>query len=372
MSALRKVGMVASVLGATFSVAIGAYAFGMHPHGGYVQTNLVSNDTSEIPANHQDSELINPWGDAFFPGGPFWLNENGSGQSALFNGDGTGFGGANPALAVTIPPPGGASGTSSPTGIVANTSFSFALANSSPALFIFATEDGTISAWNLADGVPGTAELKVDNSMKACANGGPGAVYKGIALGETRSGVFLYAANFRCATVDVFNGSFTQVMPGKFTDPAIPPNYAPFNITNVLGNLFVTYALQDSAKHDDVAGPGHGFVDVFDTSGNLLKHFATRSALNSPWGVALAPFNFGQFSNDILIGNFGDGQINAFATPTGNFAGTLRDPSNRPIQIDGLWSLVFGGGALSDPAQLYFTAGPDGETQGLFGNLVPQ
>jgi uncharacterized protein (TIGR03118 family) len=347
-----------------------AYASG----SGYMQNNLISNNTATIPAAHEDPTLLNPRGIAFFPGGPFWINDNGSGISALYQGNGKGFLGMNPAPSVTIPTPSG-TGTSAPTGIVANSSFGFVLkGNSMPALFIFDTEDGTISAWNLALGVPSTAELEVDNSAEQCTNGATGAVYKGLAAGETVRGVFLYATNFRCGTIDVFDSNFATPNPplsGNFQDPRIPAGYAPFGIANIRGNLVVTYAKQDQAKHDDVPGQGHGFVDIFATNGRLLERFATRGQLNSPWGIAAAPFNFGQFSNDLLIGNFGNGWINAFRTD-GTFDGTLTDPSNNPIAIDGLWSLIFGGASVSSPSTLYFTSGPNNEADGLVGTLTPQ
>jgi uncharacterized protein (TIGR03118 family) len=338
----------------------------------YVRHNLVSNNTSTIPAEHQDTTLLNPWGAAFFPGGPFWINDNGSGISALYQGDGTGFLGSNPAVAVTIPTPNG-TGTSTPTGIVANSSFGFALkANSMPALFIFDTEDGTISAWNLNLGAPGTAELEVDNSTETCANGATGAVYKGLAMGANSAGVFLYAANFRCGTIDVFDSTFKSArLRGSFRDPNIPATFAPFGIANIRGNLAVTYAKQDAEKKDDVAGPGNGFVDIYDTNGNLIKRFASRGPLNSPWGIAQAPFNFGLFSNALLIGNFGDGRINGFNNG-GNFLGQLKNPSGRPITIDGLWALIFGGAAGSQPGKLYFTAGPNDEADGVMGTVIPQ
>jgi uncharacterized protein (TIGR03118 family) len=343
----------------------------------YQQHNLVSDDTSKIPADNQDMTLLNPWGVALFPGGPFWINDNGSGISALYNGDGTGFGGADPALAVTVPTPSG-TGTSAPTGIVANTSFAFNLKDSKPALFIFATEDGTISAWNLDDGFPSStnppvAELKTDKSTEICGNGAMGAVYKGLAMGTNATGVFLYATNFRCGTVDVFGpGTFSPAtLSGNFQDSRIPNGFAPFGIANIRGNLVVTYAKQDAKKHDDEAGKGNGFVDIFDTNGNLIQRFASRRKLNSPWGIVEAPFNFGSFSNDLLIGNFGDGRINAFKAG-GQFQGQLKNPSSKTIEIDGLWSLVFGGASKSDPGTLYFTAGPNKEMDGLFGSLIPQ
>jgi uncharacterized protein (TIGR03118 family) len=328
-----------------------------------MQHNLVSNDTSKIPAEHEDVTLVNPWGMAFFPGGPFWINDNGSGISALYQGDGTGFLGMNPALAFSVP--------RAPTGIVANTSFGFNLkANSMPALFIFDTENGTILAWNLALGVPSAAELEPD-ATKNCTDGKT-PVYKGLALGVNKTGVFLYATNFRCATVDVFDSTFKPAtLGGKFRDSQIPQGFAPFGIANIDGNLVVTYAKQDDQKHDDVAGVGNGFVDIFDTNGNLIKRFASHGKLNSPWGIAQAPFNFGQSSNDLLIGNFGDGHINAFDRD-GHCHGQLRDPSQQPIAIDGLWALTFGGALDSGPGTLYFTAGPNEESDGLFGALTPQ
>jgi uncharacterized protein (TIGR03118 family) len=222
-------------------------------------------------------------------------------------------------------------------------------------LFIFDTEDGTISAWNLAVGIPASAELEVDNSTVTCSSGATGAVYKGLALGENATGVFLYATNFRCATIDVFDGAFKPAtLSGKFQDSKIPDGFAPFEIANILGRLVVTYAKQNAAKHDDVAGKGNGFVDIFDTNGNLLQRFVSGGKLNSPWGIAEAPSNFGRFSADLLIGNFGDGKIKAYDTATGHFRGELMDPSNKTIVIDGLWSLIFGGALNSDPA--HFTS----------------
>ena len=210
-----KKSMIAAALFSAASVAAIArqsHAMGFFS-GDYIQENLVSDNTSRIPADHEDPTLINPWGVAFFPGEAFWINDNGSGLSALYNGDGSLVGGGATALAATVPPPTGEPGPSAPTGIVANTSGVFKLTApfSGAAAFIFATEDGTISAWNGGVGFPGPAQLKVDNSKATCANGAPGAVYKGLAEGETTTGVFLYAANFACGTVDVFNGSFVQV-----------------------------------------------------------------------------------------------------------------------------------------------------------------
>jgi len=237
------------------------------------------------------------------------------------------------------------------------------------AVFIWATEDGTVSAW--APTLPDTS-----HAVEA-VNNSPGAVYKGLAVGTNAQGVFLYATDFRGAKIDVFAppnfspASSTQI-PGSFSDPDIPAGFAPFGIQNINGTLFVTYALQNDEKHDDVAGPGNGFVDVFDTDGNLLLRFASRGTLNSPWGVSRASFAFGRFSGDILIGNFGDGKISAFRSD-GDFHGRLRDATTKkPLAIDGLWTITLGGGRNSNSDTLYFTAGPDSEMNGLFGTITPQ
>lgn len=344
---------------------------------GYVQTNLVSDGA--VPANLIDPTLRNPWGVAFFPGlSPFWVNDNNAGLSALYDGAGVPF-----ALLphVTIPAPTSPTG-GTPTGIVANffaLSGAFPIASSvppGPALFIFDTEDGTIEAWNLAlpdpdVPIPDDAVIIKDNS----AGGGPtGAVYKGLALGTNSAGQpFLYATNFRSGKIDVFDAGFNSAtLSGSFTDPKLQQGYAPFGIQNIGGKLFVTYALQDAAKHDPVNKPGHGFVDVFDTDGNFLQRFAQHGHLDSPWGVALAPPTFGQFADDILVGNFGNGSINAFDPASGHWLGRVSGPDGRPLINDGLWSLTFGGAINSSPNTLYFTAGLNHEQDGLFGTIVPQ
>jgi uncharacterized protein (TIGR03118 family) len=206
-------------------------------------------------------------------------------------------------------------------------------------------------------------------------------VYKGLVTGVNAHGVFLFATNFNAGTIDVFapNGSTgfrlaskqeIQEITADFTDPYLPPGFAPFGIQNIDGDLFVTYAKQNADKHDDVPGSGKGFVDVFDTDGHFLHRFASRGPLNSPWAITRASFAFGQFSGDILIGNFGDGKIHAFDSD-GNFLGTLRDLKGKPIVIDGLWTLILGGGRNSRSDTLYFTAGPNDETNGLFGTITP-
>jgi uncharacterized protein (TIGR03118 family) len=258
-----------------------------------------------------------------------------------------------------------------PTGLVWNPTTTFLVPNTtSPATFIFDTEDGTIAAWAGGLTPPDQAVLAVDNS--------PGAVYKGLAFGTNVHGVLLFATHCRAGTIDVFapNGSagFRPATPeeidGSLTDPTMPAGFAPFGLQHMNGDLFVTYARQDAAKHDDGAGPGQGCVDIFDTDGHLLRRCASRGALNAPWGVARASFAFGRFSGAILVGNFGNGKIHAFDSD-GHFLGTLKDSKGNPVVIDGLWTLTLGGGRNSSSDTLYFTAGPNDETDGLFGTITP-
>jgi len=328
----------------------------------FVRTNLDANIAGH--AKVTDTNLTNAWGLAFAPGSPFWVNANHSGVATLYAGDGTVI-----PLVVTIPPPAGSqSGTvSAPTGMIWNPTSGFLVPGSKfPALFIFDTEDGTISAWNI-NVDPKNAAIAVDNSPS-------GTVYKGLAFGTNVKGNNIYATDFRGAKIDVFDSTFTPATTdGKFIDTHIPAGYAPFGIQNIDGDLWVTYAKQNAEKTDDVGGPGHGFVDVFDTDGHLLRRFAQRGALNSPWGLARAPYGFGQFSGDILVGNFKDGKINAFDAH-GNFRGALQQPDDHSVRITGLWAIAFGGGAKSSPESLFYTAGPNDETDGLFGvlNAVPR
>jgi uncharacterized protein (TIGR03118 family) len=340
------------------------------PQTSFVQTNLVSDLASNHPVT-VDQNLMNPWGLVASATSPWWISDNHAGVSTLYNGNT----GAKIPLTVTIPSPSAPTG-GSPTGIVSNSSTADFLVSGpgTAAHFIFATEDGTIAAWNSGS----KAVIKVDNSsVPTAANG---AVYKGLAMGSINSANYLYAANFRAGTVDVFDSSFHQVslgsgaVSGKFKDSHIPRGFAPFGIANINGDLFVTYAKQDSAKHDDAKGPGRGFVDEFDTSGHLIQRIAARGMLNSPWGLAVAPSSFGHFSGDLLVGNFGDGRINALK-PTGHGQfrsdGQLRDPQGKPITIDGLWGLAVGNGGMAGPSStLFFTAGINGEQDGLFGTLT--
>ena len=366
---------LAGVLTMTVELALVSPAAAASQLNCYLQDNLVSN--GGVPADRVDANLVNAWGLSLSAASFFWVSANGTGLAPLY----TGTGQAGP-IVVTIPAPPGSVGPSTPTGQVFN---QFAATNpadfvvssggaSGTSFFIFATEDGTVSGWNPTvppGGFPvsTTAVLVVDNSAA-------GAVYKGLAIGGTSHGLFLYAANFHAGTIDVFDGQFHPAFfpPGAFVDPNLPDGFAPFNIQNLDGHLYVTYALQNDAKHDDVAGPGNGWVDVFDTDGNLLDTVSAGGQLNSPWGLALAPDDFGPFSGDLLIGNFGDGFINAYRPLLGGgffFDGALRTDSGERVNIDGLWALVFGkGGNNNGPTNtLFFTAGPNEEKDGLFGKL---
>jgi uncharacterized protein (TIGR03118 family) len=327
---------------------------------GYVQHNLVSDLPGQ--ADVTDARLVNPWAIATSGTSPFWISDNHSGFSTLYNSTG-----GVSSLVVTIPPPTNGQPPASPTGMVFNgNTNSFLLGTNLSARFIFATEDGTISGWNSGS----NAVLKVDNSSS-------NAIYKGLALATSGGSNFLYATDFHNGKVDVFDSAFNPVpLAGGFADPSLPAGYAPFGIQNLGGDLYVTYALQDADAEDDVAGAGHGFVNVFDTTGKMLKRFASEGVLNSPWGLAKAPLGFGQFSGALLIGNFGDGRINGFDPVTGTELGALSDTNGTSISIEGLWGLKFGnGGQGGAPFKLYFTAGISGggsvEDHGLFGSLAP-
>jgi uncharacterized protein (TIGR03118 family) len=368
------------------AVAGHAHAKGMKNTSVYTQTNLIS----DIPglAEVTDKNLLNPWGLAFLPGSPFWINENNAGFSALYFADAVPFP-MLPSVIIPPPPPSTANGT--PTGIVANIlvgSGAFVIPNPAdptkpfgPALFIFDTEDGTIEAWNsppfVSPGIPDplTAVIVVDNSAGGSSTG---AVYKGLALGaNATNGPLLFATNFRSGKIDVFDTNFGAPSPalvGSFTDAHVQHGYAPFGIQNINNQIWVTYALQDKAKHDPVNKPGHGFVAVFDTDGNLLQHFAQHGHLDSPWGLAMAPESFGQFAGDILVGNFGNGVINAYDPMSRHWLGMVSGMDGRPLVNDGLWSLTFGGalnsdGTASSADTLFFTAGLNDENDGLFGSI---
>jgi uncharacterized protein (TIGR03118 family) len=335
--------------------------------GTYVQTNLVSNVVGQ--ARTTDPNLQNAWGVANAPNSPLWISDNNDGLSTLYDGNG-----AIVPLVVKIPVPPATTPPATPTGMVwnPNSGNQFLIPNTKAgAIFIWDTENGTIAGWNPAVNAT-NAVIIVDNS-----NGGKnGAVYKGLAFGTNVHGNFLFATNFRAGTVEAYDVNFKlTTLDGAFADPEIPAGFAPFGIANVDGDLFVTYARQNANKDDVVPGAGQGFVDVFSTDGKLLRRFASRGVLNAPWGVTRATQGFGRFSGDILIGNFGNagqfaGWINTFDS-RGGFEGELRNQQGRPISIDGLWALVFGTFLHSDGDTLYFTAGPNNQTNGLFGEITP-
>ena len=340
----------------------------------YQQNNLVS----DIPglAAHTDPNLRNSWGTSTGPGLPIWVSDNATGKATLYDGQGNpqpSPGKQQLVVSIPAPPSAGAGAVGAPDGTVFNTASSgFVISKdgvSAPSRFLFATEDGTIVGWNPAVD-PTHAVIAVDRSTATDPAGDRGAVYKGLALVSTPAGNFLYATNFRFGTVEVFDSNFNLV--NTFTDPTVPAGFAPFGIHNIGGDLFVTFAKQDAAKFDDDAGPGHGFVDVFAPNGDLLQRLASRGKLDSPWGVTLAPTTFGAFGGDILVGNFGNGRINAFAPSTGQFLGQLKT-SHGPLRIPGLWGLRFPTGSLNVvPGALYFTAGLNHEADGLFGDIIPR
>jgi uncharacterized protein (TIGR03118 family) len=301
----------------------------------YAITNLVSNQKGK--AKHQDKDLVNAWGISFFPGNPLWVSDNGTGKSTLYDNHGVKQG-----LVVTIPPASG-SGLGSPTGQVANGTTDFKVSGN-PALFIFATLDGTISGWN-----SGTSAV-------IAVTAASGTSYSGLAIGQSKGANFLFAADEAHNKVDIYDGSFKLL--GSFTDKKLS-GFNPYGIQNINGQLFVTFVNSFY---------GNGVVDIFDTTGKLIKALTKSTHLNAPWGLALAPKNFGPASNALLVGNLGDGRINAFNAKTGKFMGPLKDTTNKVIRIDGLWGLIFGGGGVSGkPNQLFFTAGPTGYANGLFG-----
>ena len=327
----------------------------MHRHNAYVQANLIS----DIPgvARITDPNLVNPWGMAAGPTTPLWIADNGMDVSTLYTG---GIHGSIPVIVpLVVDIPGGA-----PTGIVFNPTADFVVqgaSGSAPANFIFSSEAGQITAWSKA--VSGTQAVSESTS--------PTAVYKGLAMASTKDGTFLYATNFHDGTIDVFDKDFAPAMlSGSFTDPTLPAGFAPFGIQSLNGKLYVTYAMQDAFKHDDVKGPGNGFVDVFSTSGHLVRRLISQGDLNSPWGLVLAPHEFGAFSHSLLIGNFGDGAIHAYDPWTGKLRGQLMNRDGNPIMINGLWSLRFGNGVIGTPRTLLFTAGIGDESHGLFGEIT--
>ena len=392
--------------GTAASLIAAACFSGVALAAGYTETDLVANKSPLVDANgivhtvpnaKVDAQLVNPWGVGESSTSPFWVSDNGSGFSTLYNTSGT-----KQALVVSIPAPDDPFGNGgAPTGLVFNTqmgSGAFGISGCTaagtpttapvPAVFLFSTEDGTILGWN-----PGVGPMNADGSCPGftapsthaiIAVTKADAIYKGLAIGTAMVGPgtsptsvpVLYATDFHAGTVDVFDGSFgtpSNLAAGAFTDPGLPKGYAPFNIVPVGSRMFVTYAVQDADAHDDVAGQGHGIVDTFTPEGAILARFAQHGQLDSPWGVALAPASFGgEAGGKLLIGNFGNGHINIFDPTTGEFLDKLRNAHGQAIVIDGLWTIRFGnGGNGGNPDLLYFTAGPNDESDGLFGNIAP-
>ncbi len=341
----------------TTALLFSSAAFAQH----YQQTDLTADSQAVSATATIDPNLVNSWGISRSSGSPFWIADNGKGVSTLY--DNTG---AIVPLVVTIPPPMDGQPPSAPTGTVFNYTKGFQVKPGVPAVFLFVTEDGTISGWN--PGVsPTNAVIKVDNSKQ-------GAIYKGAAIAKDGNLVRFYTTNFASGKVEMYDRAFQPVaISGAFQDSNLPRNYAPFGIQNVGGNIVVTFAHRLPGSKDEDHGAGLGYVDVFDLDGNLLLRLQHGSFLNAPWGIALAPGDFGTFSHRLLIGNFGDGKIHAFNAVSGTEEGTVLNADGTPLSIDGLWALSFGGdGAKNGLAtELFFTAGPNDENDGLFGKITP-
>jgi uncharacterized protein (TIGR03118 family) len=346
------------------------------------ETDLVSDKPGR--AAQLDVNLVNPWGIVLDSRGQVRVADNGSGLSTVYARDGTAL-----TPTITVPP----AGSGNPSGMAINSTSSFFVSNNGKtgrSRFLFVSEDGTISAWS--------PDVHPDSAITVVTT--PDAVYKGLAIASTEAGSRLYAANFRAGTIDVFDGHFAPVsLPaGAFVDPNLPAGYAPFNIANLRGRLYVTYAFQDANKHDDVPGAGMGFVNVFDFKGNLVHRLITQGPLDAPWGLVIAPDGFGPFGHALLVGNFGNGWINAFDPGTGNFLGSLEDSTGAAIAIDGLWGLAAGSGGSGEDGDddsedspivrpglrsnwgsddgdsegsstIFFTAGIEDEGHGLLGTL---
>jgi uncharacterized protein (TIGR03118 family) len=348
------------VLGVLTAALVAAlYAAAGPPGGQYKVTPLVSNIPNVAPTT--DPELVNAWGLTRSDTSPWWVSDNGpdkdTSRSTVYNAGGSKI------LSVSV--------QGGPTGdVFAGIDGNFLIGTATdstlaPARFIFATENGDLRAWR------GGSTALVTPATPTTA----GAIFKGLAIAQTASGPMLYATDFHNGEVDVFNGAWQNVTPqGAFRDPKVPHGYAPFGIQTIGSNLFVTYAKQDADAEDDVHGQGLGFVDEYDLNGNLVARIAQHGQLNAPWGLAMAPASFGRFKGDLLVGNFGDGQINAYAQNAHQWhhSGTLRSSNGGKLVIDGLWALQFGnGGSNGDPDTLFFTAGPNDESNGLFGTIKP-
>jgi uncharacterized protein (TIGR03118 family) len=337
----------------------------------YRQINLVSDQPGKAPLT--DPDLVNAWGLAASPGtnttpgSPLWVADNGSDKATLY------AAGSSPTTVSKVPLTVSVTGAA-PTGQVFNSdpnafSVSDNQGNSGPALFLFDTENGTIDGWAPNVNPNGT---NLSTVTEVARDNGANAVYKGLAIAKVKGKSFLYATNFRSGRVEAYDSTFTPVeMPGGlFVDPGLPSGYGPFGIAEIKGMLYVTFAKQDATLHDDTAGPGHGFVDIFTNTGMFVRRLVSRGALNSPWGLALAPRSFGMFGGDLLVGNFGNGLINVYNATNGAPLGQLRRHNGLPIVIDGLWGLQFGNGNAAQTNELIFSAGPHHESHGLLGKII--
>jgi len=344
---------IPSILLAIVAAAVSAAAPGTAA-AQFAVNNLVTDDPTAHAAQTTDPGLVNAWGLSYSPTSPFWVSSNGTGQAQLYAVNPATQATAKQGLTVSIP------GDGTVTGQIFNSNAGSAFGGD---LFMFVSEDGTISGWRGALGT--TAETLVAGSS---AN-----VYKGVAFGTTGGNSYLYAANFRTGAVDVEKGSAAAPsLSGTFADPLLPSGFAPFNVQNLGGTLYVTYAKQDATKHDEIAGAGLGLVDSYDLQGHLIARVATGGTLNAPWGLAIAPASFGAMAGALLVGDFGDGRINAYDPTTHAFLGQLKDAAGSPLDIDGLWAIAPGNdGSAGSNSLLYFTAGPDDESHGLFGVLSP-
>jgi uncharacterized protein (TIGR03118 family) len=345
----------ALAIGASFALLLGLALPAAARNVNATNTYAVHLLWSSVPglAAGTDPSLVNGWGISHSATSPWWVSNEGTDTTTLYNG----ATGAKVPLTVTV--------DGGPTGQVFNGSSDFKVDAGTgllPSRFIFATEDGEIYGWNTV----GTDSIEAAET--------DGAIYLGLAIGAVGTSNYLYAANFHAGTVDVFDGTFTLVtLDGDFTDPGLPDGYAPFGIQNIGGRIFVAYAKQDAGAEEEVAGEGLGYVSAFDTEGHFVERVASNGDLNAPWGMTQAPANFGRFSGDLLVGNFGDGRIHAYRPTADGWEphGVIKGIDHRPVTIDGLWGIGFGNGAAAGPTNtLFFAAGPDDETEGLFGSIT--
>jgi uncharacterized protein (TIGR03118 family) len=362
---MLKAGLSSIVLGAFLaSCGGGGDDHPMGSGGGMTPTITSTFATKTLVADqgtdaaHIDTHLVNAWGIAFNPTAFVWVANNGTSTSTLYDGNGV-----PQTLVVAIPA--GTAGAAGATGIVYNGSTDFkvtknGVTGASP--FIFVGEAGTVSGWS--------PTVDRNNAVTVVDTGG-NAVYKGLAIGAYNGANYLYAADFRNNRVDVYDANWQKAtLPGSFADPNLPASYAPFGIQTIGDRIYVAYAQRETGGNDDVKGAGLGIVDVYDTAGNMVKRLVTGGALNAPWGLAMAPTNFGDFSNALLVANFGDGKINAYNPTTGALIGTLQKSDHTPIVIDGLWGIAFGNGVNNQPTNtLFYTAGPGDEAHGAYGRI---